>query len=57
MKVKGVDISKLKPNQQKAMKSHSIHHTAKHIRSMLKMMLKGKSFSKSHIETQKIIGK
>ena len=29
VKVKGVDITKLSSNQQKAMKKHSKHHTKK----------------------------
>ena len=57
MKIKGVDISKLKPRQQEAMKKHSVHHTAKHLNMMKNKMLKGKSFSESHKETQKKIGK
>tara|TARA_R100001509_G_scaffold28703_1_gene15174 strand:- start:742 stop:915 length:174 start_codon:yes stop_codon:yes gene_type:complete len=57
MKVKGVDLSKLKPRQQEAMKKHSVHHTAKHLSAMKNMMLKGKTFSESHKEAQKKVGK
>ena len=57
MKVKGVDLSKLTKRQQTSMEKHSVHHTAKHLRVMRDMMLKGKTFSESHKEAQKKVGK
>ena len=57
MKVKGVDISKLTKSQQKAMKKHSKHHTKKHILYMYNSMRRGSSFSKSHKNAQKKVGK
>ena len=57
VKVKGVDITKLSSNQQKAMKKHSKHHTKKHIQYMVNSMKRGSSFSKSHVNAQKKVGK
>ena len=57
MKVKGVDISRLTERQQTAMKKHSVHHTKKHLEVMRDMMLKGKSFTQSHTEAKKLVGK
>ena len=57
MKVKGVDLSALTKRQQTAMKRHGEHHTAKHIRDMLKRMKKGKSFTEAHKASQKAVGR
>ena len=57
MKVKGVDLSALSKRQQTAMKRHGEHHTAKHLRDMLKRMKKGKSFTEAHKASQKAVGK
>ncbi len=57
MKVKGVDLSALNKRQQTAMKRHGEHHTAKHLRDMLKRMKKGKSFTEAHKASQKAVGK
>jgi len=52
-----IDKTKLsKSNKNKLMK-HSHHHTLKHIKHMVKSMNKGDTFSKSHIEAQKKVGK
>jgi len=45
-----------KSNKTKLMK-HSHHHTMKHIKYMVKNMSKGDTFSKSHKEAQKKVGK
>ena len=37
----------LTPQQEKTMKKHSVHHTKKHMATMRKEMLAGKSFSKA----------
>jgi hypothetical protein len=57
MKVKGVDASKLTKRQQTALKKHSKHHTKKHIQYMVNSMKRGTSFSKSHVNAQKKVGK
>ena len=57
MKVKGVDASKLTKRQQNALKKHSKHHSKKHIQYMVNSMKRGSSFSKSHVNAQKRVGK
>ena len=57
MKVKGIDLSALNKRQQTAMKRHGEHHTAKHLRDMLKRMVKGKSFTEAHKASQKAVGR
>ena len=57
MKVKGVDLSALNKRQQTAMKRHGEHHTAKHLRDMLKRMKKGKSFTEAHKASNKAVGR
>jgi hypothetical protein len=57
MKVKGVDLSALNKRQQTAMKRHGEHHTAKHLRDMLKRIKKGKSFTEAHKASMKAVGK
>ena len=57
MKIKGVDASKLSKRQQTALKKHSKHHTKKHIQYMVNSMKRGSSFSKSHVNAQKKVGK
>ena len=57
MKVKGVDLSALTKRQQTAMQRHGEHHTAKHLRDMLKRMKKGKSFTEAHKASQKAVGR
>ena len=56
-KVKGVSLSGLTPRQATAMKTHSQHHTAKHLKQMVKDMKKGKTFSASHKLAIKKVGK
>jgi len=55
--VKGVSMAGLTMRQAKAMKNHSKHHTAKHLRMMANAMKKGKSFGASHKMAQKKVGK
>ena len=55
--VKGVSMAGLTARQANAMKRHSQHHTAKHIRAMATAMKKGKTFSQSHKMAQKKVGK
>ena len=47
-KVKGVSMFGLNKRQIGAMKRHSKHHTAKHIRAMAVAMRKGQTFAQSH---------
>jgi len=55
--VKGVSVSALNIRQQSAMKRHAKHHTAKHLRSMVTAMKKGKTFTQSHKIAMKKVGK
>ena len=55
--VKGVSMTGLTMRQANAMKKHSKHHTAKHLKMMATAMKKGKSFGESHKMAQKKIGK
>ena len=57
MKVKGVDLSALTKRQQETMKRHGVHHTAKHMRDMLRRMKKGVTFTAAHKATMKAVGK
>tara|TARA_R100000655_G_C2901986_1_gene179007 strand:- start:19 stop:270 length:252 start_codon:yes stop_codon:yes gene_type:complete len=56
-KVKGVDVSDLTSRQRMSMKTHAKHHTAKHIKGMVASMKKGKTFTQSHKEAMKKVGK
>ena len=55
--VKGVNVSALNARLQGAMKRHAKHHTAKHLRSMVTAMKKGKTFTQSHKIAMKKVGK
>ena len=48
MKIKGVSLSGLNKRQENAMKRHSKHHTGKHLKAMVSLMKKGKTFTESH---------
>jgi hypothetical protein len=56
-KVKGVSMSGLTTRQQNAMTRHAEHHTAKHIKEMVKAMKKGSTFGESHKVAMKKVGK
>ena len=56
-KIKGVSMAGLNHRQSTAMKRHSQHHTAKHLRSMVNAMKKGKTFTESHKIAMKKVGK
>jgi hypothetical protein len=47
----------LTDRQKATMKKHSVHHSSKHISSMKKAMLAGKSFTAAHKIAQKKVGK
>ena len=55
--MKGVSLNSLNKRQQSAMKRHHKHHSAKHIRSMVTSMNKGKTFTESHKIAMKKVGK
>ena len=43
--------------QKELMKTHSKHHTKKHLDMMKKLMLKGFCFQQAHDKTMKTVGK
>jgi len=47
----------LTARQTATMKKHSVHHTAKHMASMTKSMLAGKTFGQAHKIAMKKVGK
>jgi hypothetical protein len=47
----------LTPKQKALMKKHKIHHSTKHIASMNKSMLAGKTFTQAHKIAMKKVGK
>ena len=53
MKVKKQKLTK---RQEGAMKRHSKHHTAKHMRFMKRRMLMGDTFRQAHKKAQKQAG-
>ncbi len=53
MKVKKKALTK---RQEGAMKRHSKHHTAKHMRFMKRRMLMGDTFRQAHKKAQKEVG-
>jgi len=55
--VKGVSLQGLTDKQQSTMVKHSKHHTAKHLKDMKRRMSKGTSFTQSHKQSQKAVGK
>ena len=50
-------MAALTKRQQTALKRHSVHHTAKHMSEMRKMMRSGKTFTQAHRATMKKVGK
>ena len=57
MKIKGISLSGLNKRQESAMKKHSKHHTGKHLKAMVSLMKKGKTFTESHKIAMKRVGK
>ena len=55
--VKGVSMKGLNKRQKSAMRRHKTHHTAKHLRSMVRSMKRGKTFTQSHKIAMKKVGK
>ena len=46
----------LTAKQKALMKKHKVHHTAKHMASMKKSMLAGKTFTQAHKIAKKKVG-
>ena len=57
MKIKGISLSGLNKRQESAMKKHSKHHTGKHLKTMVSLIKKGKTFTDSHKIAMKRVGK
>ena len=47
----------LTKRQEASMKRHSKHHTAKHMKYMRNLMMKGSTFTAAHKKAQKAVGK
>ncbi len=47
----------LNKRQKSAMRRHKTHHTAKHLRAMVRAMKKGSTFTNSHKIAMKKVGK
>ncbi len=56
-KIKGVSLAGLTKRQVSAMRKHSKHHTAKHLRAMATAMRKGSTFTASHKKAMRKVGK
>ena len=56
-KVKGVELTGLTKRQVTSMWRHARHHTAKHLREMVKAMRRGRTFTQSHTSSQKKVGR
>ena len=50
-------MAKLNLSQMKKLKSHSVHHTPKHMNLMKKLMREGITFKAAHTAAQKEVGK
>jgi len=57
MKTKGVSLAGLNKRQMTAMRKHSKHHTVKHLRSMVRAMKRGRTFTQAHKSAMKSVGK
>ena len=51
------DLGLIPPRQRDTMMKHMDHHTFAHIRKMLDLMESGKTFTASHKEAMKSVGK
>ena len=57
MKTKMINMDGLTRQQKAVMKRHSVHHTPAHMKYMVILMRKGKSFTEAHKITMKTVGK
>ena len=55
--IKGVSLDGLTKRQKTTMKRHCEHHSAKHLKEMIKAMKKGQTFTQSHTTAMKKVGK
>ncbi len=55
--IKGVSLDGLTKRQKTTMKRHGEHHSAKHLKEMVKAMKKGQTFTQSHTTAMKKVGK
>ena len=56
-KRKAVKKKSLTKRQEASMKRHSKNHTAKHMKYMRNLMMKGSTFTAAHKKAQKAVGK
>ena len=56
-KRKPVKKKGLSKRQEASMKRHSKHHTAKHMKYMKNLMMKGSTFTAAHKKAQKAVGR
>ena len=56
-KRKAVKKKSLTKRQEASMKRHSKHHTAKHMKYLMNLMMKGSTFTAAHKKAQKAVGK
>tara|TARA_R100001509_G_scaffold36945_1_gene19866 strand:+ start:1075 stop:1353 length:279 start_codon:yes stop_codon:yes gene_type:complete len=56
-KGKTVKKKELTKRQKDTLKKHSVHHTAKHMAMMRKLMREGSTFTAAHKKAQKTVGK
>ena len=56
-KCKFIDSTTLSKAKKDKLMKHSHHHSMKHIKEMVKDMKKGKTFSQSHKNAMKNVGK
>tara|TARA_R110002012_G_scaffold312776_2_gene523803 strand:+ start:514 stop:696 length:183 start_codon:yes stop_codon:yes gene_type:complete len=52
----GYKTGGLTERQEKTLKSHSVHHTKKHMDLMRKLMRNGETFTQSHKKAMKEVG-
>ena len=57
MKIKGISLKGLNKRQKSAMRRHKNHHTAKHLKVMVRAMKKGSTFTRSHKIAMKKVGR
>ena len=55
--IKGVSLEGLNKRQKTTMKRHGEHHSAKHLREMVKAMNRGRTFTQSHKSAMRKVGK
>ena len=52
-----IKMAALTKRQQATLKKHSVHHTAKHMTEMRKLMRAGKTFTQAHKSATRKVGK